>query len=115
MKWHLTDVPSTASGYVVTGIIAYISPISEPSPYMGAPPKSRVWENRDDTVWCLSIDYRKPSLGESGILGTYRTHERAKQALSEHVGRPLTEEELSEGTIYGEDETVEIVEQTLGG
>ena len=86
------------------------SPLVYPSPQ-----KPRVWENSEDTVWCLTIDYRKPSLGEAGVLGTYRTHERAKQALSEHVDRPLTEEELSEGTVYGEDETVEIVEQTLEG
>ncbi len=78
-----------------------------------APPPPREWVNRDGYVWCLIIEYRKPSLGDAGVLGTYRTHERAKKALAEHVERELTAEELSEGAVYGEDETVEIVEQAL--
>lgn len=136
MSWHLTDVPSTASGYMVTGIITYVPPVSEPSPYMSAPhplldsspnlyphmpppDDVRVWKDDENTVWCLTIEYRKPSLGEPGILGTYRLYERAIKALAEyaedHYDRALTEQEVSDGAIYGCDETLEIVEQHLEG
>lgn len=77
-----------------------------------SPPK-RKWVNRKGLVWCLTIEYRKPSLGDAGVLGTYRTHQRAKEALAEHVERKLTKQELSDGAVYGCDETVEIVEQEL--
>lgn len=119
MSWGLTDVPSTASGYMVTGIITYVPPVSEPSPYMEAPPAPRIWENGENTVWCLTIDYRKPSLGEPGILGTFRTYEGAIKALVEYVedscDRTPTDQEISDGAVYGEDETLEIVEQQLEG
>lgn len=87
---------------------------NQPTPEPTAP-APREWVNRDDVVWCLTIEYRKPSLGDAGVIGTYKTHERAKEALEEYAGRKLTREERSDGAVYGPDETLEIVEQELEG
>lgn len=101
MSWGLwyatgTSAPmSTITGISNPRIGNPFLPASEPSPYMEAPPAPRVWENSEDTVWCLTIDYRKPSLGDAGVLGTYRLYERAIKALAEyaegHYDRALTE------------------------
>ena len=119
MSWRVTDVVTKASGYMITGIISYVPPTSEPSPYMEAPPVPRIWKNGENTVWCLTIDYRKPSLGDAGVLGTYRTYEGAIKALVEYAedryDRIPTNQEISDGAIYGCDEMLEIVKQQLEG
>ena len=118
MSWVFTP-PVGANPIYITGACLRLPPTVDPSPYDTAPPAPRVWQNSENTVWCLTIDYRKQSQGEPGVLGTYRTFERALKALADYAedrySRELTDEEASNGAIYGPDKTLEIVEQELEG
>jgi len=99
----------------ITGMCspAEVERYTTPTPQQYTPPP-RVWENAPNTVWTLTVEYRKPSQGDAGVLGTYRTHEAAKRALAARLERALTPTELDEGGVYTEDESYTISSQELG-
>ncbi len=102
-----------------TGMCTVDSLIRYPQPftYEAAPPPPRQWVNSPDSVWIITAEYRKPSRGDAGPIGTYRTHEKARAALAEwvqeHWGRGLTVTEEGEGQVCDEDTLLTIVEQEL--
>lgn len=111
MSWIFSSSDSPISASVITGACGWVPP-APLAPQAYTPPP-RVWENRDEVVWALTVEYRKPSLGDTGAISTHRTHEGAKRAMAKYLDRDLTEEELSEGAVYGEDETLYIAKQEL--
>lgn len=69
------------------------------------------------TIYNLIAEYRKPSRGDNGVIGTYSSHARAITALAEWArdqwDRELTAKEKRNGWVCDGDVLVEIGEQEL--
>lgn len=120
MTWHLgpVHVPTNCPNTVITG--AYLPSLSYPQPFTyeaPPPPPPREWVNSEGSIWIIVAEHRKPRYGENGPIGTYRTHEKARAALTEwvleHWDRELTAEEAQEGEVCDGDTLLTIVKQDL--